>query len=325
MARQEARPDRPLRPQRVREDDAPAHAGGAAGAGLRLHPDGLGHDHRLPAAGRHRPPRAHRLRGGRPRLPGAALPQGGAAPDRGRARPRHRGRRGARQAPRALRGSDRALQAPRGLGDRRPGGRRPEGPRLLSRRPAEKDGGVLGRLADAHRPGQAPPRPPQPPADGRAHEPPRPAGAELARGVPRRLPGVGRARLARPLLPRRHRQADHRGRAQDPHRLPRQLLALRHRARRADGAAARGAPPAERGGREGRGLHQPLPLHGHEGPAGPEPDQAARQGGADRAAARAEEDPLQVPGGPAPRPGGPRAQGRAQGVRTRTSSSATWT
>ena len=80
---------------------------------------------------------------------------------------------------------------------------------------------------------------------GRAHEPPRPARAQLARGVPGRLPRLRGARLARPLLPRRHRQAHHRGRPAHAHRLPRQLLALRGRARGAHGAPARGAPPAD--------------------------------------------------------------------------------
>ena len=90
-----------------------------------------------------------------------------------------------------------------------------------------QDRGVLRRLADADRPRQAAARAAEPAAHGRADQPPRPAGAQLARGVPRRLPGLGRARLPRPLLPRRDRQAHHRGRPQDAHRLPRQLLALR--------------------------------------------------------------------------------------------------
>ncbi len=64
-----------------------------------------------------------------------------------------------------------------------------------------------------------------------------------------------------------------------------------------------------------RGLHQPVPLHGHQGEAGPEPDQAARQGRADRDPAGAQEDPLQVPRGAAPGAGGPRDEGRAQGLR----------
>ncbi len=69
---------------------------------------------------------------------------------------------------------------------------------------------------------------------------------------------------------------------QDPHRLPRQLLPLRRRARRAHGGPARSVAPPDRGDREDPGLHQPLPLPGHQGEAGSEPDQDARQGRAHR-------------------------------------------
>ncbi len=140
------------------------------------------------------------------------------------ARPRRRRRR-PRAPPHPLRRGDRALQGPGRIRDRGQRRRRAEGPRLLPGRPAAPVRGVLGRLADAHRPGQAPPRPAQPAADGRAHEPPRPARAQLAGGVPRRLPGLGGPGLPRPLLPRRHGEAHHRGGPAHPHRLPRQLLA----------------------------------------------------------------------------------------------------
>ena len=50
----------------------------------------------------------------------------------------------------------------------------------------------------------------------------------------------------------------------------------------AHGAAARVAPPPVGGDREGRGLHQPLPLPGDQGAPGAEPHQAARQGRAHR-------------------------------------------
>ena len=43
-------------------------------------------------------------------------------------------------------------------------------------------------------------------------------------------PGLGGARLPRPLLPRRHGEAHHRGGPAHPHRLPRQLLEVRGRA-----------------------------------------------------------------------------------------------
>ena len=136
---------------------------------------------------------------------------------------------------------------------------------------------------------------PEPAAPGRADQPSRPARAQLARGVHGRVPGLGRPRLPRPLLPRRHRQAHHPGRPAHPHRLPRQLLEVRGRARGAHGEPARGAPPAEGRDREADRLHQQVPLHGHQGAAGAEPHQDAGQGRAHRDPARAEEDPLQVP------------------------------
>ena len=92
------------------------------------------------------------------------------------------------------------------------------------------------------------------------------------------------------------------------------------RAHRAHGAPARVAPTPERGDRADRGLHRALPLPGDEGQAGAEPDQAARQARAHRAPAGAQEDPLPVPRGEAARARRARAQGRAQGVRRRTSS-----
>ncbi len=174
--------------------------------------------------------------------------------------------------------------------------------------------GVLGGLADAHRAGQAPARPPQPAADGRAHQPPRPARAELAGGVPARLPGLGGARLPRPLLPGRHGEAHHRGGPAHPHRLPRELLEVCGRARGGHGPAARGPPAPVGGDREGGGLHQPLPLPGHQGPPGAEPHQAAGQGRAHRDPGRAQEDPLQVPRRSQAGPGGAGAQGHPQGL-----------
>ena len=75
-------------------------------------------------------------------------------------------------------------------------------------RAADRD--VLGRLADAHRARQAAARPAEPAAARRADESPRPRGAQLARGVPRRLSARRHPRLARPLLPRRGRHAHRR-------------------------------------------------------------------------------------------------------------------
>ena len=157
-----------------------------------------------------------------------------------------RRRRRPRAAAGALRGGHRPLQAPRRLRDRRPGGRRAQGPRLLARRPAAPDRGVLRRLADAHRAGQAAAGPPQPAAHGRAHEPPRPARAQLARGVPgttTRARWSSSPTTATSSTP--PSSAITQVGLQDPDRLPRQLLEVRGRARGAHGAPARGAPPAD--------------------------------------------------------------------------------
>ena len=70
---------------------------------------------------------------------------------------------------------------------------------------------LLGRLADAHRAGEAAAGPAEPAAARRAHQPPRPRRPQLARGVPGRLPLRRHPGLARPLLP---------GRGGDPHHRP---------------------------------------------------------------------------------------------------------
>src|SRR5439155_1089995 len=70
---------------------------------------------------------------------------------------------------------------------------------------------ALGRLADARRARAAAPPPPRHPAARRAHQLPRPRGAQLARGVPRRLRGHDHHGGARPLLPRRYGRPHRRG------------------------------------------------------------------------------------------------------------------
>ena len=66
---------------------------------------------------------------------------------------------------------------------------------------------------------------PEPAAARRADQPPRPRGAQLARGVPARLPARGHPGLARPLLPRHGGHARRRGVPPPAERLPGQLLA----------------------------------------------------------------------------------------------------
>ena len=101
-------------------------------------------------------------------------------------------------------------------------------------------------------------------------------------------------RLARPLLPRRGRHAHRRSDAAHADRLRRQLQRLPRRARRAHRGAAQGEARAGRGSRARQDVHRPVPLPGDEGVAGAEPDQDAREGGADRGAARAQADPLRL-------------------------------
>ena len=111
-----------------------------------------------------------------------------------------------------------------------------------------------------------------------------------------RLPARRDPGLARPLLPRRGGHPHHRNRAAQADRLHRQLQRLPARARSAHGAAA---PAEARSGRRGRAdgsVHQPLPLPGDQGGAGPEPDQDARQGRADRDPARAQARALHLSG-----------------------------
>ena len=145
-----------------------------------------------------------------------------------------------------------------------------------------------------HRAGQAAARPAEPAAARRADQPPRPRSAQLARGVPERLSARRHPRLARPLLPRRRRHAHRRPDAAHADRLRRQLQRLPRRARRAHRGAAQGQARAGRGSRARQDVHRPLPLPGDQGGAGAEPHQDAREGRADRGAARAQEDPLQL-------------------------------
>ncbi len=99
-------------------------------------------------------------------------------------------------------------------------------PRVLERGHGEADRNVLGRLADAHRACQAPPRPSGPAAPRRTDEPSRPRGQELARGISLRLPPRRHPRVARPLLPRLGRDAHHRHRPAHPDGLSGELQQL---------------------------------------------------------------------------------------------------
>ena len=143
-------------------------------------------------------------------------------------------------------------------------------------------------------------------------------GSKLARGLPQRIPACGDSRLARPLLPRLGRDAHRRSHAAHADRLRRQLQRLSRRTRGADRCAAQGEAGAGRGGRARQDVHRPVPLPGDEGGAGAEPDQDAREGRADRGAAGAKEDPLQLP-----RPAR-KAAGRCSRSSTRARRTAIW-
>ena len=80
-------------------------------------------------------------------------------------------------------------------------------------------------------------------------------------------------------------------------------------------SAAQGQARAGRGGRARQDVHRSVPLPGDQGVAGAEPHQDAREGRADRGAARAQDDPLRLPDVRQERPHGARAEARAQGLR----------
>ena len=82
-----------------------------------------------------------------------------------------------------------------------------------------------------------------------------------------------------------------------------------------DRGAAEGEARTGRGSRARQDVHRPVPLPGDESLAGPEPDQDARKSGADRGAARAQEDHVQLSDLRQERTHRPRADARAQGVR----------
>ena len=165
-------------------------------------------------------------------------------------------------------------------------------------------------------PGSAAPR--------RADQPPRRGVGGLARALPRRLPGHGRRRNPRPLLPRQRRRLDPGARPRQGDPVRGQLLRLARAeagAPRARGEAGVGAPPRARA-RAGVGARLP------DGAAceveGPPPGVRAAAGGRGQRQARPGRDPhprRASPGRPR-RAGGGRQQGlRRPAARRGTSSS----
>ena len=112
-------------------------------------------------------------------------------------------------------------------------------PRLHDRATSNAHRDLLGRLADAHRAGQAAARPARPAAARRADQPPRSRRAQLARGIPRSgyphaVILVSHDRFFLDAVVTRITEIG----AAHADRLRRQLQRLPGRARRADGAAA---------------------------------------------------------------------------------------
>ncbi len=106
-----------------------------------------------------------------------------------------------------------------------------------------EDRDLQRRVADAHRTREAPPHPAEPAPARRAHEPSRSRGAQLARGLSRRLPSRGRPRLARPLLSRSGRHPHHRDRPRgSSSTTPATTRATSTCARRASRSSAPGPP-----------------------------------------------------------------------------------
>ena len=97
-----------------------------------------------------------------------------------------------------------------GYAHRSASGHRALGARLPARGMEQTHRGIFGRLADAHRAGQAVARKTQSAAARRAHQSPGSGSPQLAGAISRQLPVRFRTDLARPLFPGRHGQQDRR-------------------------------------------------------------------------------------------------------------------
>ena len=126
----------------------------------------------------------------------------------------------------------------------------------------------------------------EPAAARRADEPPRSGNAQLAGAVPAAISVCVRADLARPLLPRRDGRPHRRDLEQGRALLQRQLREVPGAEAGAARLAGRRLQEPARPHRAAGGLHQPLPLPGHQGQAGAEPHQGAGEDRAHRGAAR---------------------------------------
>ncbi len=291
------RQDRHPRSERRRQvHGAPHHGGARQGVHGRGVP-GRGDAHRVPFAGP------------------------AARPEEDRPRERRGGRRAGQEAARALRRAGRedgrepaGRRDGKGHGRVRQGAGRHRGRERLGPRPHARDRDGRAALSAARRGrhedlgrreaarGALPPPPPEerhaPPR--RAHEPPRRRVRRVARAVPEGIPGHGRRRHARPLLPRQRRRLDPRAGPRRGHPVEGQLLLVA----RAEGSAPRDRgedrirAPALAQARARVGAHGPARAAGQEqgAPAGV---RAARLGKRHRGARRDERDLHSA--GPAPR------------------------
>ena len=237
------------------------------------------------------------------------------ARDRGAARRPIGAVRGARGDARALQRAAGSLSHRRGIQHRSEGGDGASRARLHRRDVRAAHRLAVGRMADAAGAREAAARPADAAAARRADQPPRSRSEKLARGISVGVSARRHPRLARSVLPRRGRHAHHRSEPSQADGLSGQLLALHRRARRAHGAAAQVEARAGRRDRARQDVHRSVPVPGDEGGAGAEPHQDARQGRADRGAARAQAHPFHVSGVREERALGARAARRAQGVR----------
>ncbi len=169
-------------------------------------------------------------------------------------------------------------------------------------------GRVLRRLDDAHRAGPPAAAEPGPAAARRADQPPRPGVGRMAAGLPGRLRRRGAAGQPRSRLHQRGGQPGGRAARRQPDRVRRRLRRLRRAARRAHRPARAPGGRAGTQDRAGRALHRALPLQGHQGAPGPEPDQGAGPNGArGRAVAPQQVGQVPLPRAAAQRPDGDHA------------------
>ena len=210
----------------------------------------------------------------------------------------------------ACRPRARRLRGAGRLHHRGQGAQRHVRPRICGGRPAPPDHGVLRRLADAHRAGEAPHPQPRGAAARRTHEPPGPGEREMAGRVPPRLRGHRGGGEPRPRVHGQHGGPRGRGGQRPGEPVQGQLLGLPAHPRGAPRAPARRGGEAGRGDRPHGGVRREVPLQAHEGQAGAGPRQEAREDQAHRASRGEEDRALQLQaaaahrrrGGARPRP-----------------------